>query len=65
MEYAAAVEIHSNHPIAKSICAYAGKRTADADVEAVDVSGKGVTAEVNGRKVAISPALPTATFQPR
>jgi len=56
VEYAAAVEIHSNHPIAKSICAYAGKRTADADVEAVDVSGKGVTAEVNGRKVAVGNA---------
>ncbi len=56
VEYAAAVEIHSNHPIAKSICAYAGKRTADAEVEAVDVSGKGVTAEVGGKKIAVGNA---------
>ena len=56
VEYAAAVEIHSNHPIAKSICAYAGKRTGDGDVGAVNVSGKGVTAEVNSRKVAVGNA---------
>ncbi len=56
VEYAAAVEIHSNHPIAKSICAYAGKRTADGNVGAVNVSGKGVTAEVNSRKVAVGNA---------
>ncbi|MBO4502747.1 MAG: cadmium-translocating P-type ATPase [Candidatus Methanomethylophilus sp.] len=56
MEYAASVEIHSNHPIAKSICSYAGKKTADGDVETVNVSGKGVTAKVDGRDVAVGNA---------
>ncbi len=56
MECAAAVEIHSNHPIAKSICAYVGKKTADRDVETVNVSGKGVTAVVNGKEIAVGNA---------
>ena len=48
---AAAAEAHSNHPIAKAICAAAGKHPAPQSV--TEVAGKGVRAVVNGEEVAV------------
>ena len=52
MRYTAAVESHSNHPIARSVCDYAGKNTGSA-TEDRNVPGMGVTAKVDGRSVAV------------
>lgn len=51
---AAAAEAHSNHPIAKAICAAAGKHPAPQSV--TEVAGKGVRAVVNGEEIAVGNA---------
>lgn len=55
MVLTAAAESHSNHPIARSICDHAG------DIDSIDtdhrhIAGKGVTATVDGRSVAVGSA---------
>ena len=55
MVLTAAAESHSNHPIARSICDHAG----DIDSIVTDhrhIAGKGVTATVDGRSVAVGSA---------
>ena len=52
IRYTAAVESHSNHPIARSVCDYAGKNMGSA-TEDRNVPGMGVTAKVDGRSVAV------------
>ncbi len=57
LDIAAHAESYSNHPIAKSIQAAHGKdidKSRVSDVE--EISGKGITAKVDGRKVAIGNA---------
>jgi len=54
LAYAALCENSSNHPISKSICSAYGKeidRSAVTDIE--EISGKGVTATVQGIRVAV------------
>lgn len=54
LEYAAMAESYSLHPISKSLCKAYGKeadQSAISDVE--EISGKGVTAVINGKKVAV------------
>ncbi|MCQ2078992.1 MAG: cadmium-translocating P-type ATPase [archaeon] len=51
--FAASAEVLSTHPIARSICAYAGIKTADEGAECLSVSGKGVSARVDGRVITV------------
>lgn len=51
LRLAAAAEAHSNHPIAKAICAEAGEHPVSQTV--TEVAGKGVRAMVEGREIAV------------
>ena len=52
IRYAASAEVYSRHPIARSVCEYAGTDSADARAgDHVNIPGKGVGATVDGRKV--------------
>ncbi len=51
IRYTASAESHSNHPIAKSICRYAGEQDSTVTDDR-HVPGKGMTATVDGRRVA-------------
>ena len=55
LRYTAAVESTSNHPIARSICDYAGPSDAQAD-DVRHLSGMGLTASVDGKTVAVGNA---------
>ncbi len=51
---AAAVECHSNHPISRSICQYAGTLTGNHDVQDVcEIAGQGIACRINGEKAAV------------
>ncbi len=55
LRYVSAAESDSNHPIARSICSYAGRT--DAQVTGgKHVSGMGITATVDGKEVAVGNA---------
>ena len=53
VDYAASAEVYSNHPIAKSICKYAGVKATNEHSDSTNVSGKGVTAVVNGKTISV------------
>ena len=55
LRYTAAAEFGSRHPIARSICAYAGRPEAEV-TDSRHVSGMGLTAVVDGRTVAVGNA---------
>lgn len=55
----AAVEVHSDHPLAQAIVRAAEKRLGTSDLIATDfqsITGKGVSAKINGEKVLIGKA---------
>ncbi len=56
MDIAASAEVYSSHPIAKSICSYAKKKPSKDNSATTNVSGKGVTAVVNGKNIAVGNA---------
>ncbi|MET4084149.1 Cd2+/Zn2+-exporting ATPase [Pedobacter sp. UYP30] len=52
LEYAAAIESKSNHPIAKAIETYVGKLKADLEIKEVhEIAGCGLKALINGKEV--------------
>ena len=53
IRYAAKAEALSTHPIARSICAYAGIAKPDEGAESAHIPGKGFTATVEGKEVAV------------
>ena len=54
LEYAALAEAYSNHPISKSLKkAYAKEMDLEKVSEVKEISGNGVTAVINGKKVAV------------
>ena len=53
MDIAASAEVYSSHPIAKSICSYAKKKAGKDNSATTNVSGKGVTAVVNGKNISV------------
>ena len=56
LRLAASAEAHSNHPIAKAICAEAGEYTPARSV--TEVAGKGIRAVLDGEEIAVgNPAL--------
>lgn len=61
---AAAVEQHSNHPIAQSVVAAYPDNLADYDVQAItETAGHGISATVNGQSVIIGNAQALAAHQ--
>ncbi|MBQ2485941.1 MAG: heavy metal translocating P-type ATPase, partial [Candidatus Methanomethylophilus sp.] len=56
IRYAAKAEALSTHPIARSICAYAGITKPDEGAESAHIPGKGFTATVEGKEVAVGNA---------
>ena len=54
LEYAALAELHSSHPISLSLKeAFAGKLDPERVTGVKEISGKGILAEVDGKKIAI------------
>ena len=54
LKFAAYAESHSNHPIAKSIIEAYGKEIEQASLSNVqEISGKGINAKVNGRRITV------------
>ncbi len=56
IRYAAEAESFSTHPIARSICAYGKVAPRPESSQSTNHSGKGVTAEVDGRSVSVGNA---------